>query len=134
MPQIRIVNDPHDAPAVLSEENALGDMLIQPVAPPEPESDLTPAEERYLGFRDTADTGPQLGGHQEPGYEPMQPMSEIQQERQHRPLPHLMPRQGGITERLGEVCVFTGWPRRHATVGKHCPHGMLETMEQRGQD
>lgn len=107
----------------------MGDMMYLPQAPPEPEADLSPAEERYLSFRDTADVGPQLGGTQDPGYEPMQPVSEVQQERKHKPLPNLMPRQSGVTQRLGEVCVFTGWPRRHQMVGKHCPHGMLETME-----
>ena len=127
MPEIRIVNDPHDAPPSLQEgAGGFGDMLYQPAAPPEPEQELTPEQERFLGFRDAGTTGPQLGGFQEPGTEQRPPLSQVQGERHHRPLASLSEPSRAVSEQYGEVCVFEGWPRRHARVGRHCPHGMLE--------
>jgi hypothetical protein len=36
---------------------------------------------------------------------------------------------------MDDVCRFEGWPRRHTVVGRHCPHGMLETLRmQHGED
>lgn len=128
MPQIRIVHDPNDAPAILSDpqDGAYSDMLVQPQRPPQPEQELTPEQERFLSFRGTADTGPQLGGYQDPGTEAAPPVSRVQGERHHRPLGHLTVREPAVAERYSEVCVYEGWPRRHVRVGRHCPHGYLE--------
>lgn len=129
MPEIRIGLDQDETPWQ-REDGGFGDMMSVPVPPPQPEPDLTPEQLRFLGFADQADTGPQLGGLQHPGNEAPPPVSDIQRERRHQPLHLLTERQKPVTTPRGEVCVYSGWPRRHVIVGKHCPHGMLELLDE----
>lgn len=115
---------PEDLP-----EATLNEFLFSPVKPrqPEEEPELTHEQRHDAGFRGEAYQGEQLGGFQDPGTE--QPLRQAEEDPRahHKPLYALERREEAITG--SEVCVFTGWPRRHVTVGKHCPHGMLETLE-----
>lgn len=106
MPEIRIVSGPDDTPDYV-EDGGFGDVLFQPLAPPEPDPDLTPEEERWMTFRDAAMTG--YG------------QALIASAQWEEP-----------TVGRDNVCVFGGWPRRHMQVGRNCPHGMIETLEMHG--
>jgi hypothetical protein len=101
MPTIEVPGDPHDEPQGLVVRGHFGDILFTPVAPPEPEEDMTEEEWQHLHFT-----------------------SDVQTE-----APVMDHRYDEPAISRAEVCVLGGWPRRHVSVGAHCPHGMLETME-----
>jgi hypothetical protein len=97
MPVIEVPGDPHRRPQGLHEGH-FGDILFEPLAPPEPDPEMTDEERQYLQFLQDTPAPEHHGGAQ--WSEPVVSRSEI--------------------------CVFAGWPRRHIQVGQHCPHGMLE--------
>jgi hypothetical protein len=76
-------------------------MLIEPVAPPEPEPDWTPQMEQQAAFHEASREGPGFASGLEP-----------------------------VAVTASEVCVYGGWPRRHTVVGRNCPHGMLDEEDE----
>lgn len=102
MPVIQVPSDPHEQPVGLAQGN-FSDVLFD-VAVPEPEVEITPEEQRWMGFMEHAPSGHSHAGHD--FHEPVVSRSE--------------------------VCIFGGWPRRHIQIGAHCPHGMLEEDDDDG--
>jgi hypothetical protein len=100
------------------------DLLIAPVGPPEPAPELTSPQRHDSGFRGESYQGDQLGGFQSPGSEPVPPMRYRDS---HPTLQALGAPSQRVTEG-SEVCVLTGWPRRHQYIGRHCPHGLADRM------
>jgi hypothetical protein len=108
-------NEP-EIPTVIPDYS---DLLFAPVGPAEPEAELTTEQRHEAGFRGEAWHGNQLGGLQSPGSEPSLPArTPTRRERWQA----LSDGPGAVTSG-SEVCVLVGWPRRHAYVGAHCPHG-----------
>ena len=101
MPEIHITADPHGHGGY-EETGHFGDILFEPVAPPEPDPELNPDERRFLKFAEDTQAAAPVMAH------------EYDEPRIAR----------------SEICVFGGWPRRHVQVGRHCPHGMLETLSE----
>ena len=107
MPDINVIYDPFEEPRFTSDPTPdLSDMLIAPVSEQELEpEEPTPQEIRQDAFREHAADRDRLS------------LGEWNQ-----------PGRGRIRNGT-EVCQFTGWPRRHLSVGKHCPHGMLDEQD-----
>lgn len=100
MPQLPVPTDPWE-PAQGHGEAGFGDILFSPHVP-EPEYEVTPEQQQDMLFRADTQSGPPVAGR---SWE-----------------------EARISQ--SEVCVFGGWPRRHLQIGRHCPHGMLELLEE----
>jgi hypothetical protein len=106
MPEIPVFNDPHGEYYPPDQEAGFEDMLFAPQVPEKViEQEKTPEQLRHEGFHEEA-----LSGRES----------------------YAGPSGGRYSIALDDVCVFGGWPRRHQRIGKHCPHGMLETLEMYG--
>lgn len=124
--------DPHAGIPYIDEPD-FSDMMFMPKQPPEPERELTTPERHDSGFQGEHYQGPQLGGFQEPGNEPVHPKADMD-ERRHKPLYRLQQQEYSVSDEPGgDLCVFSGWPRRHVRVGVHCPHGMRERLDRQKQ-
>jgi hypothetical protein len=128
MPQIPLP-DPFDGVPYLDEpdfSDMWGYLPAQRQDEPE-EEDLTDEQRRDAGFQGESYQGPRLGGFQEPGNEPALPRAD---NKSGKGLYLLGETEYSITDGPGsELCVYSGWPRRHVRVGRHCPHGMLERLK-----
>lgn len=112
-------------PEIPPRDADYSDLMFTPAGPPEPEPELSPQQRQRSGFDGEAYQGQQLGGFQGRGSEHAPPFRERDG---HRPLDLLGERAQPATAGA-EICVFTGWPRRHIQIGLHCPHGLRENDE-----
>lgn len=89
-----------DGPEELGYAQDFGDMLFEPLGPPQPEPEATPEQLREEAFH--AEHVSDNHANEESG------------------------RWHSAGRDMSEVCITSGWPRRHIKIGKHCPHGLLE--------
>jgi hypothetical protein len=93
-----------ERPETLAHEQDFGDMLFEPIGPPQPDPEMTPEQHRAELFH---------GEHVADNYANEDPGRWHEAGRD-----------------MTEVCVTTGWPPRHISVGKHCPHGLLNRTDE----
>lgn len=129
MPQIPLP-DPFDGVPYLDEpdfSDMWGYLPAQRQDEPPEEEDLTDNQRHEAGFQGERYQGDQLGGFEHPGNEPALPYAE---QNSKKGLYLLGETEYSISDGPGsELCVFSGWPRVHVHVGRHCPHGMLERLK-----
>lgn len=89
-----------DGPVSVPVDQDFGDMLFEPIGPPEPDPEATPEQLREEAFH--AEHVADNYANEDPG------------------------RWHAAGRDISEVCVTSGWPPRHVSVGKHCPHGLLD--------
>jgi hypothetical protein len=92
-----------DGPVDVADTQDFSDMLFEPIGPPQPDPEATPEQLRDEAFH--AEHVADNYANEDSG------------------------RWHAAGRDMTEVCVTTGWPPRHVTVGKHCPHGLLDVSD-----